>query len=63
MAFRPNYRHERAQKSRVKEEKKQEKLRRLQEASEKRKALRDGEPGENADGSAPASDTTEPAGD
>lgn len=61
MAFRPNYRQERAQKSRVKEEKKQEKLRRLEEASAKRKALRESEAAGNTDGSAPASDKTEPA--
>src|SRR5580704_12330253 len=42
MAFRPNYRAERAQKSRAKDEKKQEKLKRLEEASAKRKALREG---------------------
>lgn len=61
MAFRPNYRQERAQKSRVKEEKKQEKLRRLEEASAKRKALRESEAAGSADGGAPASDKTEPA--
>lgn len=61
MAFRPNYRQERAQKSRVKEEKKQEKLRRLEEASAKRKALREGGAGSDTDGSAPGSDKTEPA--
>jgi hypothetical protein len=51
MAFRPNYRAERAQKSRAKEEKKQEKLKRLEEASAKRKALREGEPGAEPGGS------------
>jgi hypothetical protein len=43
MPFKPNYRAERAQKSRVKDEKKQEKLRRREEASSKRKASREGE--------------------
>jgi hypothetical protein len=51
MAFRPNYRAERAQKSRAKDEKKQEKLKRLEEASAKRKALREGEPGDDPAGS------------
>lgn len=45
MAFRPNYRQERAQKSRVKEERKQEKLRKREEASLQRKALREAEAG------------------
>lgn len=45
MAFRPNYRQERAQKSRAKDEKKQEKLRKREEASLQRKALRDAEGG------------------
>jgi hypothetical protein len=59
MAFRPNYRAERAQKSRAKDEKKQEKLRRLEEASAKRKAMREGEPGADQDGGTPAEDAAE----
>jgi hypothetical protein len=58
MAFRVNYRQERAQKSRVKQEKQEEKLRRREEASAKRKALREAEAG----GEMPAAgEGTEPA--
>ncbi|HEX3431191.1 MAG TPA: hypothetical protein VHT03_09910 [Rhizomicrobium sp.] len=62
MAFRPNYRQERAQKSRTREAKKEEKLRRREEATAKRKALRegvadpDGDPGANAGDGGPAQD-------
>ena len=42
MAFKPNYRMQRSDRSRAKELKKQEKLARRAEASEKRKAERDG---------------------
>lgn len=45
MAFRPNYHQERAQKNRAKEERKQEKLRKREEASLQRKAFRDAEAG------------------
>ena len=41
MAFPPNYRQERATRERAKNSKKQEKLRKREEASAKRKALRD----------------------
>jgi hypothetical protein len=50
MAKQPNYRQERAARERTKESRKQEKLRRLEEETAKRKALRgetpsdDGEP-------------------
>ena len=56
MAFRPNYRQERAQKSRAKEEKKQEKLRKREEASLQRKALREAEAGGIPDTGAPEAD-------
>ena len=59
MAFRPNYRAERAQKGRAKEEKKQEKLKRLEEASAKRKAMREGQAGADQDGGTPAEDAAE----
>jgi len=52
MAFRPNYRQERAHKSRAKEEKKQEKLRKREEASLQRKALREAESGTASEGAA-----------
>jgi len=42
MALKPNYRQERAQKSRTREMRKQEKLQRREEASARRKALREG---------------------
>jgi len=45
MAKKPNYRLERANRSRNKEMKKQEKLRRREEDAAKRKALREGQPG------------------
>jgi hypothetical protein len=41
MAMKPNYRQERATRDRAKEAKKQEKLRRREEDSAKRKALRE----------------------
>lgn len=41
----PNYHQERTQKNRVRESKQQEKLQRREEASARRKALREGEPG------------------
>lgn len=44
MAFKPNYRQERAQRERTKETRKQEKLKRLEEETAKRKAARDGTP-------------------
>ncbi|HTT84353.1 MAG TPA: hypothetical protein VMF67_12805 [Rhizomicrobium sp.] len=43
MPFRTNYRQERAQRTRVREAKQQEKLARREEASVKRKALRESE--------------------
>jgi hypothetical protein len=45
MALKPNYRHQRAERNRAKEEKKQEKLRRREEKVAERKAARDGQPG------------------
>jgi hypothetical protein len=53
MAFRPNYRQERAQKSRAKEERKQEKLRKREEASLQRKALREAEAGAGSNANPP----------
>ncbi|HEX4160335.1 MAG TPA: hypothetical protein VHY79_17855 [Rhizomicrobium sp.] len=55
-----NYRQERAQKSRVKQEKQEEKLRRREEASSKRKALREAD---SAGETPPAGSGTEPAGE
>ncbi len=43
MAFKSNYRQERAQRTRARESKQQEKLARREEASAKRKALRESE--------------------
>ena len=40
MAFKPNYNFQKAERSRAKAQKKQEKLKRLQEESEKRKTER-----------------------
>ena len=55
MAFKPpNYRQERAARNRTQETRKQEKLRRREESSAKRKALRDGESPETV----PESDKT-----
>ena len=48
MRRRPNYRQDRAQKDRVRESRKQEKLQRLEEASARRKAAREGTTGGNA---------------
>jgi hypothetical protein len=45
MAFKPNYNQQRAERNRAKAQKKQEKLKRLQEETAKRKATRDDEPG------------------
>jgi hypothetical protein len=50
MAFKPNYNFQKAERSRAKAQKKQEKLKRLQEETEKRKAAQGGEP--NADAAA-----------
>ena len=44
MAFKPNYNQQRADRSRAKAQKKQEKLKRLEEETAKRKAARE-EPG------------------
>ncbi len=57
MAFKPNYNFQKAERSRAKAQKKQEKLKRLEEAAAKRKAERDGEPdtGTNDD-AAPSGD-------
>ena len=43
MAIKPNYRGDRAARTRVQETRKQEKLRRREEASAKRKTLQEGE--------------------
>jgi len=47
MAFKPNYRQERAARERTKESRKQEKLKRLEEETAKRKALR--QPGDGTE--------------
>jgi len=44
MAFKPNYNRERAERNRAKAQKKQEKLKRLEEETAKRKAARGDEP-------------------
>lgn len=44
MAFKPNYNFQKAERSRAKAQKKQEKLQRLQDEAAKRKAARDDEP-------------------
>ena len=49
MAVRPNYRQERAARERTKENRKQKKLRRLEEETAKRKALREGAPTDNGE--------------
>jgi hypothetical protein len=59
MAFRPNYRQQRGDRDRAKEQKKQERLQRRTEDAERRKAERDGllrrQPGEEH----PAADSPE----
>jgi hypothetical protein len=49
MAFKPNYRQERAARERTKESRKQEKLRRLEEETAKRKAARAETPDRDAE--------------
>jgi hypothetical protein len=44
MAFKPNYNQQRAERNRAKTQKKQEKLKRLEEETAKRKAARGDEP-------------------
>jgi hypothetical protein len=44
MAFKPNYRQQRNERTRAKEQKKQEKLQRREVEVAKRRAARDGEP-------------------
>jgi hypothetical protein len=44
MPFKPNYRHQRAERNRAKEEKKQEKLRRREERVAERRAAQDEQP-------------------
>jgi hypothetical protein len=44
MPFKPNYRQQRSERNRVKEQRKQEKLQKQQELVEKRKAARQPEP-------------------
>lgn len=56
MAFKPNYRQERSQRTRARETKQQEKLLRREEASAKRKAARESEPGADTGSGAPAAD-------
>lgn len=45
MAFKPNYNQQRAERNRAKAQKKQEKLKRLEEETAKRKAARGDGPG------------------
>ena len=45
MAFKPNYNQQRADRNRAKAQKKQEKLKRLEEETAKRKASRGDDPG------------------
>ena len=45
MAFKPNYNQQRADRNRAKAQKKQEKLKRLEEETAKRKAARGDSPG------------------
>jgi hypothetical protein len=47
MVKKPNYGQERAQRSRVQQDRKREKLQRREEESLKRKASRDGQPNSN----------------
>lgn len=62
MPFKPNYRQERAQRTRNREAKQQEKLARREEASARRRALREGDA--DAGGDVPAGDeSTKPAGE
>jgi hypothetical protein len=61
MPFKTNYRQERAQKTRSKEAKKQEKLARREEASAKRKALREGESGVESGGAMAADVPAKPS--
>lgn len=56
-----NYGFERAQRKRAKDLKKQEKLRRREEETAKRKALKASQPGDDSDG-APESDPQPPSG-
>lgn len=53
MAFKPNYNFQKAERSRAKAQKKQEKLKRLQEEAAKRKASRGDEPDQDS-GAGPA---------
>jgi hypothetical protein len=59
MAFRPNYQQQRGERNRAKQLKKQERLRRREEETARRKAGREGpgDPGSDAD--APATDAPE----
>ena len=54
----PNYHQERAQKNRARESKQQEKLQRREEASARRKALREGEAGIDGVSGAAVADKT-----
>lgn len=63
MPFKTNYRQERAQRTRTKEAKQQEKLARREEASAKRKALREGESATGQeDGTPMVHESAEPQG-
>jgi hypothetical protein len=59
--LKPNYRYERAQKNRVRESRKQEKLQRREEASAQRKALRESQADDALAVCPPAVDETEGA--
>lgn len=58
MRSKPNYRQERAQKSRVRETRKEEKLQRRDEAAARRKSLREDKSGVEVAGSKPVVDKT-----
>jgi hypothetical protein len=57
MAMKPNYRQERAQKSRAKDMKAQEKQRKREEASAQRKALREKEAAADGNGVPPPAES------
>ena len=60
MPFKPNYRAHRADRDRAKDERKKEKLQRLEEKVAKRKALREGEPGSEGEPAGEGAPQAEP---
>ncbi len=61
MAFKPNYNQQRAERNRAKTQKKQEKLKRLQDETAKRKASRGDGEGDEPEADKPQDDTEEKA--